>query len=203
MEKVIPLEPGRFYHIYNRGINGTSLFPRPQLYRSFLNDYAYFTEPLFDTYAYCLLNNHFHILVRIKEPHEVDSQRWRTERGWTKLSEPSRLLGHAFNSHAQTVNALTGRTGGLFEGPFHREWVDRDTYFSQLVFYIHSNPLKHGFVSDFTTYPHSSYQSHLSTKPTLLKRQFVLDWFGGHQSYIDFHTGMTREAFSDFLDEKM
>ena len=62
-----PLQPGQYYHIYNRGINGEPLFREERNHRHFLKLWAKYIEPLADTYAYCLLNNHFHFLVRIKE----------------------------------------------------------------------------------------------------------------------------------------
>ncbi|MBC3787118.1 hypothetical protein [Spirosoma utsteinense] len=141
-------------------------------------------------------------MVRIKELHEIDLIRWKQERGWKKISEPGRLLGHLFNSHAQIVNSLMGRTGSLFEKHVHRERIDHDDYFTQLIFYIHSNPLKHGFTTSFQTYPHSSYLAYLSDKPTLLKRQAVLDWFGGKQQFINFHEGMKNETFGDYFNDR-
>jgi hypothetical protein len=195
MQQLTPLEPGCTYHIYNRGINGTTLFSEPHHYRLFLEQYAYYTEPGIDTYAYCLLNNHFHLVIRVKEESELDLNRWKAERGWSKVSDASTLLGHCFNSYCQQYNKLTNRTGSLFEKPFHREWVDEDGYLSQLIYYVHANPKKHQFTTDFRTYPYSSYRSILSEKPTLLRRQYIVDWFGGRQRFIDFHTGM--EAASE------
>ena len=71
MQKTIPLEPGVCYHIYNRGINGETIFREERNYAHFLNLYARHIEPVAETFAYCLLCNHFHLLVRIKETFEV------------------------------------------------------------------------------------------------------------------------------------
>lgn len=82
----------------------------------------------------------------------------------------------------------------MFERPFRRIEIDNDAYFSQLIWYIHFNPQKHGFENDFKNYQYSSYHSHLSTKPTKLMREEVLDWFGGTTEYIEFHTAQHDEV---------
>ena len=65
-----PLHPGVFYHIYNRGNNGEDLFIEARNYPYFLALYAKYVEPVAETFAYCLMKNHFHLLVRIKTVDE-------------------------------------------------------------------------------------------------------------------------------------
>ena len=62
-----PLQLGAYYHIYNRGINRENVFREERNYRYFLELYAKHIEPVAETYAYCLLKNHFHVLVRTRE----------------------------------------------------------------------------------------------------------------------------------------
>jgi len=64
----ISLEPDRFYHIYNRGINGCPIFQETSNYEHFLKLYDKHISPVADTYAYVLMGNHFHLLVRILNP---------------------------------------------------------------------------------------------------------------------------------------
>jgi putative transposase len=71
------------------------------------------------------------------------------------------------------------RTGNLFQRPFKRIEVNKESYFTQAIIYIHANALKHKLVKDFATYEWSSYQSIISDKPTLLQKQEVIEWFGG------------------------
>ena len=66
MTNPIPLEPGKFYHIYNRGNNGENIFIAERNYAYFLNLYAKHIEPVAETFGYCLLRNHFHVLARIR-----------------------------------------------------------------------------------------------------------------------------------------
>jgi len=65
------IECDTFYHIYNRGINGESIFKKETNYIFFLAQYAKYIQPVADTYAYCLLNNHFHLLIKTKEEKEI------------------------------------------------------------------------------------------------------------------------------------
>jgi putative transposase len=67
MKNEIHLKPGKLYHIYNCGINGTDLFKRKEDYERFLNLFERFISPVCETYAWVLMGNHFHVLVRIKE----------------------------------------------------------------------------------------------------------------------------------------
>lgn len=64
MTSKIPLLPGVFYHIYNRGNNRENIFIEERNYTLFMNLYSRYIPPIADTYAYCLLRNHFHFLVR-------------------------------------------------------------------------------------------------------------------------------------------
>jgi len=66
-----PLDPDVFYHIYNRGNNRENIFMEERNYTYFLRLYAKHVAPVADTYAYCLLRNHFHVLVRIKPAEEM------------------------------------------------------------------------------------------------------------------------------------
>jgi hypothetical protein len=214
------LEPDCIYHIYNRGINGENIFKEERNYRYFLEKYAKYIEPIADTFAYCLLKNHFHIAIRTKSEAEIvdfyvkkktkiiedaAENNAANNGGWVQnpasveppidikmLSAPliiSKQFSDFFNSYAQSINKAHSRTGRLFEEPFRRILVDTDAYFTELIYYIHHNPQKHGFVKDFRAYPHSSYHSHLSKAMTRLKRNEVWDWFGNRNEFEKFHIG--------------
>jgi REP element-mobilizing transposase RayT len=66
-QEIIPLISGHYYHIYNRGNNGENLFVEERNYPYFLQLYARHIFPIADTYAYCLMKNHFHLLVRPRQ----------------------------------------------------------------------------------------------------------------------------------------
>ncbi|MBN1889086.1 MAG: transposase [Thermoflexales bacterium] len=170
MLQPVPLEHGKYYHIYNRGNNRENLFVEDRNYRYFLQLYAKYIEPVADTFAYCLMRNHFHVLIRIKDLTGLQDL--------SGLKQPSQAFSNLFNAYARAFNKVYQRTGALFERPFGRIEVDSDVYFARLIIYIHQNPQKHGFVADFSEWPFSSYHTLLSTQPTRLKRDEVLGWFG-------------------------
>ncbi len=72
MQAIQTLEPSRYYHIYKRGINGCNLFTDEDNYTYFLNLYEKYIDPIVDTFAWVLIPNHFHILIRLKEVDELD-----------------------------------------------------------------------------------------------------------------------------------
>lgn len=71
MPKPPPLQHGVTYHIFARGNNRENIFIGADNYRYFMDKYAEHIVPIADTYAYCLLKNHFHLLVRIKLEDEL------------------------------------------------------------------------------------------------------------------------------------
>jgi len=174
-----PLEYGVYYHVYNRGTNGENVFVEQRNYRFFLQRYAKYIEPVAFTYAYCLLKNHFHFLVKTKTPEE--------QRETLRVLKPSQQFANLFNSYAKAFNRMYGRTGSLFEHPFHRIEVTTEAYFTHLITYIHQNPQLHGFVDDFRDWPFSSYHAVLSHKTTRVQRDATLEWFGGRVGLLDCH----------------
>jgi putative transposase len=205
-----PLQPDSFYHIYNRGVGGENIFKQERNYLYFLKKYALYIEPVAETYAYCLLKNHFHLLIRTRSEEEIlkakviqkesfglgislseDLPKELTKKGEEKPSSwhLSNSFASLFKSYAQAINVAHKRTGRLFEEPFRRILVDNDAYFTELIYYIHHNAQKHGFVKDFRDYPHSSYHSHLHTALTKLKRDEVLQWFGNRNEFEKYHLG--------------
>jgi putative transposase len=186
MPKPPPLQPGRYYHICNRGNNRENIFLEERNYPYFLKLYAHYVELVADTFAYCLLRNHFHLLVRIKAPEEQEETR-RVSETLRVCKDASQQFGDFFNAYAKAINKAYGRTGSLFQHPFGRIEVTSDAYFVQLVTYIHQNPQKHGFVTDFRDWSYSSYHTLLVAKPTRLKRDEVLAWFGGIDNLAAVH----------------
>ncbi len=187
MPKLTLLERGKYYHIYNRGNNRENIFVEERNYRYFLQLYARYIEPVADTYAYCLMRNHFHVLGRMRTEEEIRLDPKGLQDPWGLLPDPGQQFGKLFNAYAKAINKAYQRTGSLFQNPFRRKEVTSDAYFRQLVTYLHRNPQKHGFVKDFRDWPYSSYHALLSDKPTYVKRVEVLDWFGDARTLVEFH----------------
>ncbi len=191
---VATLQPGMYYHIYNRGNNRENLFLENRNYPYFLTLYEKHIEPIADTYAYCLMRNHFHLLVRIKETSQVLKT--------CDAYNPSQGFANLFNAYAKAINKVYGRTGSLFEERFGRIPVTNTSYFETLIFYIHFNPQKHCFVADFRDWYWSSYHALIGNGPTNLKREEVQQLFGSIQGFEEFHRGMVDEHKLDpFIDK--
>lgn len=69
-----PLQYNTYYHIFNRGVNRTNIFIEDDNYAHFLNLYTDYITPIAETYAYCLLRNHFHLLIRTKSEEELSTE---------------------------------------------------------------------------------------------------------------------------------
>jgi hypothetical protein len=106
-----------------------------------------------------------------------------------------------FNAYAKTINKAYNRTGSLFQHPFGRVPITTDRQFWSVIAYIHQNPQKHGFVKDFRKWKWSSYGIIPVEKPTKLKRDTVLDWFGGKESYLELHKQWVSDAEAKWFAE--
>ncbi len=105
---VTPLLPGKWCHIYNRGINGETLSHTDANYQYFLDLLAKYVFHAAKVYAYCPPKNHFHLLVSIRD----DTKK-----------KPHLYFSDMFNSYTQGINKQLGRTGSLFERPFCRSEI--------------------------------------------------------------------------------
>lgn len=186
---ISPLQTETFYHIYNRGINGENIFKAPDNYPYFLTKYKNYIPNITDTYAYCLLKNHFHILIKTHSEDEI-----KQASGYKKDKTSSQLISlqfsHLFNGYTQAINKRHHRTGGLFETPSRRKEIKDEYYLKRLLFYIHFNAEKHGMCTDFRNYPYSSYQAFLSKNATAIKKEAGINWFEGEADFINFHLNM-------------
>ena len=181
------MHPGCYYHVYNRGINGEQLFKQPRNYGYFLDKYAKYIEPIATTYAYVLMGNHFHFFIGLKQEETIRQQFPLKSETPIELVI-SQQFARLFNGYAQAINKQEKRTGALFEDTFRRIPVGTEVYAAQMVYYIHRNPKKHTFVTDFKDYPHSSYRAFTMPKEsTRIPREVVFDWFGGRDTFFAYH----------------
>jgi len=204
MQNIEPIAYGRYYHIYNRGIDSCNLFQETDNYEYFLSLYDKYISPIAETYAWVLMPNHFHLLVRVKEEEEIAVDSSTPDRVWNpvrgKTGAPSHQLSKLFNSYAQAFNKRYGRHGNLFERPFKRKLIDNELYLKQVILYIHNNPVHHKFCNHPMEYPWSSYLTCVSVKPTKLKRDLVLGWFDDEANFKFMHNQKVEiEKIEDWL----
>lgn len=180
---MLKLQPNKYYHIYNR----ERLFYSSRNYEFFLAKFKYHCFHVFDTYGYCLMNNHFHFLVSVRSVAEQKRLFSDANLKSNLLRSPSRHLGNFFNSYTQSINKERNRTGTLFQRPFKRKEIDSDKYFRKLLVYIHQNPTHHKFEREFSAYPFSSFKYYVNKEDTFLNRDKTLDLFGGIENFKEAH----------------
>jgi putative transposase len=186
-----PFLPDSLYHVYNHGNSNDNIFRTDENFHYFLIKYNQYIAPIADTFAYCLMPNHFHFAIRIKEEmqlREIYKTKIVDPQGFENLAGLiSRTFGNFLNAYAKAYNKRYDRRGSLFLDNINRKKVEDESYFTHLIHYIHHNPVHHGFVRKLEDWKHSSYHSLLSEKATRLKRKAVLEWFGGQDDFKKFH----------------
>jgi|ERR1043166_1866504 REP element-mobilizing transposase RayT len=197
-----PLEPGGWYHIYNRGVNGCDIFSRKSEYDLFLEKYDFYLSEFAETIAYCLLKNHFHILIHIraKLPIKPKTKVYRSDQEFQlgATGSVSKQFSHFFNFYTQNLNQLRGRKGSLFERRFKRKLIYDENQLKNVVQYIHFNPVRHGFTENLMKWPHSSYTAYINESQTWLERDKGLDIFGGLEKFKAAHE--ERQNFFDSIE---
>ena len=178
--KLEVLEKEGYYHIYNRGINGCLIFGNDENKNFFLKQFSKHLSEKISIFAFCLMDNHYHLVIRLNEDGKIVTQ----------------AFSNFFNSYAKAFNKENGRTGSLFEKHFKRIKLNDEEYLKKLILYVHLNP-KHHLDLKFENYKYSSYPAFISNKETKIDRKEVLKLFGGIENFIFSHNQK-----NDFLTEK-
>ena len=181
----------QFYHIYNHANGTDNLFRNDDNFNFFLLQWAKYILPIADVFAYCLMPNHFHFLIAIKNKEELMKALNVVFKDWNDNGYQSKLISkqfsRLFNSYAKAYNNMFDRRGSLFNRPFKSKTVHSNEYLTKVIHYIHHNPVHHGFTDSIEAWPYSSYHALISEKSTRLKRDFVQSWFGDTVAFQDFH----------------
>ncbi len=193
------LYPNQYYHCVNHAVGSELLFREEANYHYFLEKYRKYIAPITTTYAYCLMPNHFHFLIRIHSEDKIQKHHQKI-----KPNEPldletfdyhkfiSQQFSNFFNAYAKAYNKRFLRRGALFEDYFKRPTVKGRIHFLKTLRYIHQNPVKHGFAVKIEEWKFNSYHAYLNTqKKGRYKREVFLlfedveDFKQFHQSYGD------------------
>lgn len=197
-------QTGEFYHIYNRGVDKRITFMNDLDRRRFITSLIAFNEvgrktpyslaqqtpwkipepPLVNIHAYCLMPNHFHLLLE-----------QLVENG---ISEFMHRIGTGFTNY---FNIQQERSGALFEGPYKSILVTSDEYLLHLTRYIHLNPLEliesnwktqgiqqlETAIKFLEIYPWSSYKIYLQVDQQPFVKTTIRDqWFQNSEDYRQF-----------------
>ncbi|MBC8061021.1 MAG: transposase [Clostridiaceae bacterium] len=132
------------YHIILRGINRQTIFEDEEDHIRFLQSLQRYRDKCgFEIYAYCLMGNHVHLLIKVCiEPLE-------------------QIMRRICGSYVYWYNLKYSRIGNLFQDRFKSEPVENNNYFLTVLRYIHQNPIKAGLAGDIRNYMWSSYIEYL------------------------------------------
>lgn len=149
------------YHIMLRGIDRQAIFLDDEDRERFLLTLQLCKEiSNFQLYAYCLMGNHIHLLLRVMTEGE-------------SLEQIFKRIGVRY---VAWYNRKYGRTGHLFQDRFLSEPVDAEAYLWTVLPYIHQNPVKAGICHFPEEYPWSSYREYLCQEEGFCDCGTILDW---------------------------
>ncbi len=155
--------PGAFYHVTSRGNEQKEIFKSQKDRERFLS----YLESAAERYgavihAYCLIGNHYHLLLETPE------------------GNLSQIMRHINGAYTTYFNVKRKRAGHLFQGRYKAILVEADSYATELSRYIHLNPVKAGMVARPEEYRWASYRSFIGEEesPKWLNARFILESFG-------------------------
>ncbi len=189
-----PLLPNHYYHIYNHAVGNENLFRKKDNYTYFLQKYTQYIHPIAQTFAYCLMPNHFHFLIKIRSLEEIieyyKALKGKKEHEIADMNVADfniQQFSNFFNAYAKAYNTVFDRKGSLFVDKVKRKLVYDEQYLTTLIVYIHKNPVHHGLCNEISRWGFSSYHSILSQSSTKIERNTVLTLFGGDESFVEAH----------------
>jgi putative transposase len=138
-----------WYHVYNRGVNKEPIFLFDENYGEFIGLLNLITDRFkIEIHAFCLMANHFHLLVR------------------TPDANISKAIGYLSARYATSFNKTHNRIGPLFQGRFKSKLILCENYLHTACRYIHQNPVQSGYVKNPENYEWSSYSDYLNHTKT-------------------------------------
>lgn len=191
--KIIPFEAGHYYHLYNHGIGEENIFREGRNYDFFIDRFFDHLYKIISVYSYCLMPNHFHFLIQLNEEESLRSffSKKYPAKGKNDFQDLSGLvaqqIGNFLNAYAKSYNNMYDRNGSLFISSVKRKKVLSKNYLLELIRYIHRNPIHHGFAKEIEDWGFSSYLTFLGQDEERIRKEEVLSWFGGVDSFIEFH----------------
>lgn len=189
-------------HIVCKTIAKRPLFLSDDNKAFFLKRYKDFLYPFVKTYAYNLLHNHVHIIIKPRTATAISSFLLANSKNLTKTHKKylsgdcpfheliEQQFHRLFISYTLAFNKQQNISSHLFNRPFKRNFIEDDSHFTQACIYVHANNVHHGFQNDFTKYKWSSYNDIIGHHKTFIEREEMLDWFGGVKNFIDLHEAM-------------
>ena len=181
-----PIHLDHIYHIYNRGVDKNNIFFQKSDWINFyFKMQKYFKPEYVSVLAYCLMQNHFHLLIYAHSDQFV-----------------SKALQPFFVSYVTTINKYQKRVGPLFQGPFKSKEVDSDESLLHLSRYIHRNPVEAGIVLNPDEWRHSSFPVYKGLRRDgFVKTDMILDIMGGlvfYEKFVEDYSSMVLDKSLTF-----
>ncbi len=182
------------YHVYNRTVDRKPMFTSAENYAYFIRQFDKYLSNYIKIYAYNLLGNHFHFMIKVNDLTIQDLTTFKKLSN-LELSNQQKtthdIVSHQFKkffqSYAMAFNKEQNRIGTLFQTPFKRVRVVDENYLRELVCYIKTNAQKHNLVEDFRDWKWSSYHNTISNKETKLLKEEVIRYFDDIDNFIYCH----------------
>ncbi|MDR3490959.1 MAG: transposase [Gammaproteobacteria bacterium] len=161
---------GAWYHVMNRGINHMPIFTENKHRDMFLHLLKEIST-LFqiEIHSYCLMDNHYHILLR------------------TPIANLGKAMRHLNGVYTQRYNRITKRDGSLFRGRYKAILIEAERYLIHVSRYIHLNPVAAKLVQQAHDFKWSSYRFYLAnTFQEWLHTSHILNFFENTKRYSEF-----------------
>ncbi|MBL7929868.1 MAG: transposase [Bacteroidia bacterium] len=187
-----PLLPGCTYHIYNQANSSDNIFREVKNYPLFLQKYEKHIAPIAETFAWCLMPYHFHLLLKIHNENTL-LNKFPNLQGFKNLEGLEQLINrfiakqspNLFNSYSKSINKVYSRRGSLFNPRFKRKLISSDDQFRDTFLYIHLNPVKHGFTDHEHNWPHSSFHIYASClSDSFINLNHSIQMFGNYRNLL-------------------
>jgi REP element-mobilizing transposase RayT len=186
------LTEGEVYHVFNRGNNKQLIFFGPENYLYFLTKLDRYVAPCCDLLAWCLMPNHFHLLIHANINSTIVIKDWSFER-----QQFSQGIKQLLSSYTKAINKQEKRTGSLFQQKTKAVCTDRKDHALTAFHYIHQNPLRAGRVKKMEEWPHSSYLEYLGSRKSICNKALATEllaldpsrFYEDSYKVINFNTG--------------
>ncbi|MEM9858001.1 MAG: transposase [Bacteroidota bacterium] len=156
--------PGELYHVYNRGNNQQHIFFNNSNYQFFLRKIKNELTEYCDILTYCLMPNHYHLLIRVKD-----------ESFDTDFHPLVRKIGTLQSSYTRAINIQNKSKGSLFQQKAKAKHLSGQDQAFICFHYIHQNPVKAGLVNDLGDWEFSSYNDYVDCKSGMVSRYLAYE----------------------------
>jgi REP element-mobilizing transposase RayT len=196
------IEEGGVYHLYNKAVSDLVLFREEKDYLFFVTKYQKYFNNYFDTFAYCLIPNHFHFMIRVKANEEIkDAVKKENSAAAIKYLNGESSFNHFisdqfrrfFSSFAIKYNNKYHHEGAVFRKRIKKVRVSTDGSIQRLLCYIHHNPIHHKLTEEYSHWNYSSYNDYFDNAKIIIAKKWMINWLGNKSIFNEIHKNFKLE----------